>query len=133
MVTKAVLRINNNSIIKVQYNPSSLHFSCASGVFLQKKAGGIGGEQYKQITVKGNTELRVTLVFEGDKVQTQIKEILSLLDKRKVETVTFQWGTISFCGEVTGANAIYKMFHTLGYPIRGEIGLTIRQVEIGGL
>lgn len=68
----------------------------------------------------------------GDKmaaysVQAQIDGLVSLLVRMETRVVMFCWADMSFQGELTGVEAKYTMFNKDGEPIRGVVGLTIRQ------
>ncbi len=74
-------------------------------------------------------KIRVAAGDEGGKysVQRQMDGLMGLLTRVSTRQVIFFWGSMSFRGEVTAANSTYTMFNKDGYPVRGKIGMTIRQ------
>ncbi len=60
-------------------------------------------------------------------VQRQMEGLLSLLAVPEARHVIFFWGAMSFRGEMTEASTKYTMFNKNGYPIRGTVGIQIRQ------
>lgn len=74
-------------------------------------------------------KIRVAAGDEGGKysVQRQMDGLLGLLTRVSTRQVIFFWGSMSFRGEVTAVNSTYTMFNKDGYPVRGKIGMTIRQ------
>lgn len=60
-------------------------------------------------------------------VLRQMEGLLSLLTLPEARNVIFFWGAMSFRGEMTGVSTRYTMFNKKGYPIRGTLGIQIRQ------
>ncbi|MCR5775357.1 MAG: hypothetical protein K6G42_09765 [Lachnospiraceae bacterium] len=60
-------------------------------------------------------------------VQRQIEGLIALLTIPEARHVIFYWGDMCFRGEVNEVNARYTMFNKKGNPIRGMVGLQIRQ------
>ena len=70
-------------------------------------------------------------------VQRQMEGLLSLLTVPEARHVIFFWGAMSFRGEMTEVSTRYTMFNKKGYPIRGTVGIQIRQGDgnegVGGV
>ena len=64
---------------------------------------------------------------EGYSVQEQMEALLALLTIQSARQVIFFWGSMSFRGEVTGISSVFTMFNKKGDPVRGKVGVTIRQ------
>ncbi|MCR5486519.1 MAG: hypothetical protein K6F35_03195 [Lachnospiraceae bacterium] len=62
-------------------------------------------------------------------VQRQMEGLLAMLTIPQAKHVVFFWGDMSFRGEVTEVTTNYTMFNKKGYPIRGTLGMSIRQGE----
>ena len=60
-------------------------------------------------------------------VQTQMEGLLSLLTISQARHVIFFWGDMCFRGEMTQVTTSYTMFNKKGYPVRGKVGIQIRQ------
>lgn len=60
-------------------------------------------------------------------VQRQMEGLLSLLTVPEARHVVFFWGSMCFRGEMTEVTTTYTMFNKKGYPIRGTVGIQIRQ------
>lgn len=60
-------------------------------------------------------------------VQQQMEGLLSLLTIEQARHVIFFWAGMVFRGEVTNVTTNYTMFNKKGYPIRGKLGIQIRQ------
>ncbi len=60
-------------------------------------------------------------------VQRQMEGLLAMLSLDSARNVIFFWADMSFRGEVTAVSTTYTMFNKNGYPIRGKVGMTIRQ------
>ncbi len=60
-------------------------------------------------------------------VQRQMEGLMSLLTLDSARNVIFFWADMTFRGEVTSLSNTYTMFNKSGYPIRGKVGITIRQ------
>ena len=60
-------------------------------------------------------------------VQRQMEGLLSLLTINPARHVIFFWGNMCFRGDVTRVTTAYTMFNKKGYPIRGRVGMSIRQ------
>ncbi|MCR4591191.1 MAG: hypothetical protein K5668_10275 [Lachnospiraceae bacterium] len=60
-------------------------------------------------------------------VQEQMDGLMSLLTIEQARHVIFFWGDLCFRGEVIQVNSTYTMFNKKGYPIRGKLGIQIRQ------
>lgn len=60
-------------------------------------------------------------------VQRQMEGLLALLSLDSARNVIFFWADMSFRGEVTAISNTYTMFNKKGYPVRGKVGMTIRQ------
>lgn len=70
----------------------------------------------------------VTSIGKGKySVQRQMEGLLSLLTVPEARHVIFFWGGMSFRGEMTEVSTRYTMFNKKGYPIRGTVGIQIRQ------
>lgn len=70
----------------------------------------------------------VTSMVKGKySVQRQMEGLLSLLSVPEARHVIFFWGAMSFRGEMTEVSTRYTMFNKKGYPIRGTVGIQIRQ------
>jgi hypothetical protein len=50
-----------------------------------------------------------------------------MLTLDSARNVIFFWADMSFRGEVTALSTTYTMFNKNGYPVRGKVGMTIRQ------
>ena len=64
---------------------------------------------------------------EGYSVREQMEVMLALLTIQSARQVIFFWGSMSFRGEVTAVSSTFTMFNKKGEPIRGKVGMTIRQ------
>ncbi len=60
-------------------------------------------------------------------VQRQMDGLLAMLSLDSARNVIFFWSDMSFRGEVTAVSVTYTMFNKYGYPVRGKVGMTIRQ------
>lgn len=60
-------------------------------------------------------------------VQRQMEGLLAMLSLDSARNVIFFWADMSFRGEVTAVSTTYTMFNKYGYPVRGKVGMTIRQ------
>ncbi len=60
-------------------------------------------------------------------IQDQIEGLVSLMAVPEAKQVIFFWGNMSFRGEMVQVNAAYTMFNKKGAPIRGKVGISIRQ------
>ncbi len=60
-------------------------------------------------------------------VQRQMEGLLAMLTLDSARHVIFFWADMSFRGEVTALSTTYTMFNKKGYPVRGKVGMTIRQ------
>ncbi len=60
-------------------------------------------------------------------VQRQMDGLMAMLSIDSARNVIFFWADMSFRGEVTALSNTYTMFNKDGYPIRGRVGMTIRQ------
>ncbi len=60
-------------------------------------------------------------------VQQQMEGLLSLLTISQARHVIFFWGDMCFRGEMTQVTTSYTMFNKKGYPVRGKVGIQIRQ------
>ncbi len=65
-------------------------------------------------------------------VQRQMEGFMSLLTLDSARNVVFFWADMSFRGEVTAVQNTYTMFNKKGYPVRGKVGMTIRQGDSSG-
>ncbi len=75
-----------------------------------------------------NVKNAVMSAYKGTySVKRQMEGLLSLLTIREARHVIFFWGAMSFRGEMTEVNARYTMFNKKGLPIRGRLGIQIRQ------
>ena len=68
---------------------------------------------------------------EGYSVQEQMEVMLALLTIQSARQVIFFWGSMSFRGEVTAVSSTFTMFNKKGNPVRGKVGVTIRQGHSG--
>ncbi len=74
----------------------------------------------------------VTSAVKGKySVQSQMEGLLSLLTIEQARHVIFFWAGMCFRGEVTAVSTTYTMFNKKGYPIRGKLGMQIRQGDRG--
>lgn len=60
-------------------------------------------------------------------VQEMVQGFLGLFAKETTKEVTFFWGEMSFHGSLQSLRASYDLFGADGTPLRGKIGLSIRQ------
>ncbi|MCR5748242.1 MAG: hypothetical protein K6G03_11090 [Lachnospiraceae bacterium] len=60
-------------------------------------------------------------------VQRQMEGILSMLTVDPAKNVIFFWGNMCFRGQLTQVNTAYTMFNKKGFPVRGKMGIAIRQ------
>jgi len=60
-------------------------------------------------------------------VQRQMEGLLAMLTLDSARNVIFFWADMSFRGEVTALSTTYTMFNKKGYPVRGNVSMTIRQ------
>ena len=60
-------------------------------------------------------------------VQRQMEGLMAMLAVPAARHVIFYWGELCFRGEVTELVTKYTMFNKKGYPIRGTVGMQIRQ------
>lgn len=60
-------------------------------------------------------------------VQTVTNAFIGMLMSEDTRTVTFQWAGMSFTGEVSEAQAEYKMFSISGRPVYSEVTLNLSQ------
>ena len=67
---------------------------------------------------------------KGYSVKRQMQGLLSLLTIPEAQRVIFFWGNMSFHGIITDVDMQYTMFNKKGNPIRGVIGLSIRQDDV---
>ncbi len=67
----------------------------------------------------------------GYSVQPKVDGMISLLTSVRTRQVIFCWEKLVFFGELIRVDAKYTMFNVSGNPIRAELGLTIRQEEVG--
>ncbi len=65
----------------------------------------------------------------GYSVMRQMQGLLSLLTIKEAQRVIFFWGDMSFHGIVTDVDVQYTMFDKKGNPIRGTVGISIRQED----
>ncbi len=63
----------------------------------------------------------------GYSVQRQMEGLLALLTVPQSKHVIFFWGAMCFRGEVTEVSTTYTMFNKKGKPVRGKLGMSIRQ------
>ncbi len=60
-------------------------------------------------------------------VRKQVEGFVALLSTTYTRDVIFYYGKMCFHGEITSANATYKMFNKNGDPIYAEVAIKIRQ------
>ena len=71
------------------------------------------------------------LAGDGYSVQPETNALVAMLMKDSTRLVTFQWGDMSFTGEVCQVQARYTMFSVSGQPIRSVVDLVIVQCITG--
>ena len=79
------------------------------------------------LTVSNVTNQVTSMIKKNYSVQRQMEGLLSLLTIESAKHVIFFWGNMCFRGDVTRVSTAYTMFNKKGYPIRGKVGLSIRQ------
>lgn len=77
------------------------------------------GDAVKKLTGGSNSE--------PYSVRKEVEGFLSILSTMYTRDVIFFYGKICFHGEITFANATYKMFNKKGDPIYAEVAIRIRQ------
>lgn len=63
----------------------------------------------------------------GYSVRDQIEGMIALITQSETRQVVFYWGDMVFAGEIISVNAKYTMFNPMGHPVRGTVGLTIKE------
>lgn len=145
---------NDYYIFEVQYNPSTIGLSCASGDLEFKVGPGDAGESnIRRRKMSSNIYFDVDLIFEkivaGDSyktpgsatdmvktgvnmllkkkysVQAQVEGILSLLTKHSSRMVIFHWEKMTFVGELNNINVTYNMFSDKGRPVSANVHIKL--------
>ena len=79
-------------------------------------------------TSVGNVYQAVKSGIKGKhSVQRQMEGLLAMITLDSARHVIFFWADMCFRGEVTALSTTYTMFNKSGYPVRGKVGMTIRQ------
>lgn len=71
--------------------------------------------------------IQSAVVGQNFTVQRQMEGLLALLTVPQAKHVIFFWGAMCFRGEVTEVSTSYTMFNKKGRPVRGKLGMSIRQ------
>lgn len=87
-------------------------FRLTAGSVVSSVAGGI--KQVKQ---------------DGYSVQAQVDGLIALITQSEARQVVFYWSEMAFAGEVTNISAEYTMFNPQGHPVRGNVRLSIFQMD----
>lgn len=141
-VTKSVLAgkqsppaQNDVTVMKVQFNPSSLRFS-SGGAESGKEKGDVSHEkngQTRTASAENSSELvrvEVKLIFdrsiyEDNSVQPQVDHFMAMVRNSLVRQVAFYWGTMCYRGVVKSVNAEYVLFDQEGIPVRATVDFSI--------
>lgn len=125
------VRGQDEKVISVQYNPSSLHISQQ----ISEQADNAGDGLDMAVNVAGNCTrtLEVELVFAGreketpDIVKKRVEMFLALMMHSPDRRISFSWGELECTGFVSSMSASYDMFDRTGAPLAGSVKLTIRE------
>lgn len=58
-------------------------------------------------------------------VQPYVDGFIAAIRNPYTRKLTFQWGDLTFCGNLKSVNAVYTMFSTSGRPVRAEVTLSV--------
>lgn len=145
-MTKAVLKVEGQEKpIPVLFNPKE--YSLSTGIqSAEKKAPGKKHPVNQYIS--GNSKsLNVALFFDtyippsldnpeegGMDVTIYTSKIVKLAEVddtlKKVPTVTFAWGNMSFTGVIQNVKENYTMFLADGKPVRAKLDLSFKSVAV---
>lgn len=121
----------SDGLIKVQYNPKTIHFT-GSSEKEWKPDDDIDKEQpVGMITASGSLSMDVELVFDSTSptdpsVRDEMNLLLSVMKKSRTKEAGFYWGKMKIRGRISSFQGEYLMFHPNGMPAAGSIRLTIQ-------
>ena len=142
-ITKGILqgkaaepRKDNDHIIKIQFNPSTLSFS-SRDISRRKKKADISkkeeGEVEMALSDCPDAAINVSFklvydrtIYEDSNVQPDVERFIALATNPFVRQVIFCWGKMVYKGIVKNVNAEYVLFNALGKPTRAYVNLTIQ-------
>lgn len=121
----------DEKVISVQYNPSSLHIS----QHISEQTDNAGDGPDMAVNVAGNCTrtLEVELVFACQEKETpglvkkRVEMFLALMMHSPDRRISFSWGELECTGCISGMSASYDMFDRTGNPLAGCVKLTIRE------
>lgn len=129
--------VRPDSVISVQYNPSSLSVRAnANEVEVEQEVRPGLGSAKKQKKQPASVVLTVQLIFDAvpstsaagpNSVRLQIEGLMGMIADTANNGVIFAWKNMTFEGIITQMRSTYTMFSTSGAPIRGTVNITITQ------
>lgn len=132
-----------STIIKVQFNPSTLSFSTRDRSWekkekKRKKTSLIQSGQDEVATAfadasDASVNVSFRLIFDRSvdqdaDVQPDVENFLSLVRDPYVRQVAFCWGDLSYKGMLKNVEAEYVLFDASGMPTRATVNLTLEGV-----
>ncbi|MDE7323231.1 MAG: hypothetical protein K2N73_11035 [Lachnospiraceae bacterium] len=128
---------NNNYMIKIQFNPSTLSFT-SHDISRQKKKADISkkeqGEVETALSDCPDAAINVSFklvydrtIYEDSNVQPDVEKFIALATNPFVRQVIFCWGEMVYKGIVKNVDAEYVLFNALGKPTRAYVNLTIQE------
>lgn len=109
-----------------QFNPAKLSMS-GSG------SSNIPTIESKSRSVNTIINLNFTLIFDKTanqdepncSVQPEVEALTAIVRDEKKRMATFTWGKKSYQGAINSVNATYKMFNSIGEPLRASVAISM--------
>lgn len=129
-----------NPIIKVQFNPSSLSFSTYDRKWQEQKkkttltqsgqekmAAAFADDPDSSINVSFKLIFDRSIEKDSD-VQPDVEKFIAMVRDPYVRQAAFCWGDLSYKGVLKNVEAEYLLFNSLGVPTRATVTLTLVNV-----
>lgn len=123
------------TIMKVQFNPSSLRFSSGESESGKERSDVTHDErgQTRKAPAENSSErvhMEVKLIFDrsiyvNTSVHQDVESFIDIVRNPYVRQVTFYWGTMCYRGVVKRVNAEYVLFDRDGIPMRATVDFGI--------
>jgi len=94
-----------------------------SDAFLETNATNIKGV--------ANTAKKALGMANGHSIRKEVEGLIAATRSFESSIVSFNWGAMSYCGELERLDADYKMFNPAGEPIAGTVHMTILLIDKG--
>lgn len=83
------------------------------------------------VSIDKAVQMGSALIRKDLSVTPYINAFLGMILDRRTRGIVFNWGNMSFSGDLVSVNSKMTMFSTSGKAIRGVVSLKIQQVEKG--